>query len=102
MSKPSIGWVGLGAMGFGMATNLIKQGYSVTGFDVFPKTLERFTQAGGKAATSLAESAEGNMFYVCMVASAAQAQAALFDGVVKSISPSQSLPVLPADGTCLT
>ena len=66
-------------MGFGMATNFVKQGYRVKGYDVFPKPVERFEEAGGVPATSLADSAEGNMFYVCMVASAQQAQTALFE-----------------------
>lgn len=77
--KPSIGWVGLGAMGFGMATNLVKQGYPVKGFDVFPQSVERFTKAGGQAASSLAESAVGVMYHVVMVATASQAQSAIFD-----------------------
>lgn len=37
-SKPvhRIGFVGLGAMGFGMATHLLASNYSVIGFDVSP------------------------------------------------------------------
>lgn len=84
--KPTIGFVGLGAMGFGMAANLVKQGYHVKGFDVFPKSVERFQQVGGAAATSLADSATDAPFHVLMVASADQAQQALFgegDSIVK-------------------
>lgn len=66
-------------MGFGMATHLVKQGYPVKGFDVFSKSLARFKAAGGSVASSLADSAQGNMYYICMVATAAQAQSALFD-----------------------
>ncbi|PGH12700.1 hypothetical protein AJ80_06646 [Polytolypa hystricis UAMH7299] len=77
--KPTIGFVGLGAMGFGMATNLISLGYKVRGYDVWAPTLERFKQAGGEVATSLANSAAGNAYFVCMVASAPQVQSALFD-----------------------
>jgi 3-hydroxyisobutyrate dehydrogenase and related beta-hydroxyacid dehydrogenases len=47
MSKPSVGFVGLGAMGFGMATHLVKEGYPVHGFDVFPASVDRFKAAGG-------------------------------------------------------
>lgn len=85
MSKPSIGFVGLGAMGFGMATHLVKQGYPVHGFDVFPASIERFKAAGGIPASSLRESAEGKKYYVVMVASAPQAQSVLFDdnGIVQ-------------------
>lgn len=76
---PTIGFCGLGAMGFGMATHLVKQGYTVRGFDVFPKSVDRFKEAGGQASSSLAESAKGTKFYVCMVATAAQAQSAIFE-----------------------
>lgn len=31
-----IGFIGLGAMGFGMATHLLKSNYCVIGFDVIP------------------------------------------------------------------
>jgi 3-hydroxyisobutyrate dehydrogenase len=78
MSKPSIGFVGLGAMGFGMATHLVKEGYPVHGYDVFPASVERFQAAGGIPASSLVESAQDRQFYVCMVASAPQAQSVLF------------------------
>ena len=77
--KPTIGFVGLGAMGFGMATNLVKQGYPVKGYDVFPQSVERFRQAGGYAASSLADSASGVMYHIVMVATAIQAQSALFE-----------------------
>ncbi|KAL3476056.1 NAD binding domain of 6-phosphogluconate dehydrogenase-domain-containing protein [Aspergillus californicus] len=85
MSKPSVGFVGLGAMGFGMATHLVHEGYTVHGFDVFPASIERFGAAGGTPASSLRESAEGNKFYVVMVASAPQAQSVLFgdEGIVQ-------------------
>lgn len=72
-------------MGFGMAANLVKQGYRVKGFDVFPDPLKRFAEAGGIPSTSLKESAEGVEFYVCMVATAQQADQAIFgtDGILE-------------------
>ena len=81
--KPCIGFVGLGAMGFGMATNLIKQGYPVKGYDVHPPTIQKFSDAGGLTASSLAEAAE--LYCICMVATPAQVQSALF-GVGASLS----------------
>ncbi|KAF2199773.1 3-hydroxyisobutyrate dehydrogenase mitochondrial precursor [Delitschia confertaspora ATCC 74209] len=93
-SKPAIGFCGLGAMGFGMATHLVKQGYTVTGFDVYGPTLERFTKAGGQPATTLAASAKDKLFYICMVATAQQAQSALFDSedsIVKSLPEGATL-----------
>ncbi|KKY18237.1 putative 3-hydroxyisobutyrate dehydrogenase [Diplodia seriata] len=92
--KPTVGFVGLGAMGFGMAANLVKQGYKVKGFDVFPKSVERFQQQGGIAATSLADSATDASFHVLMVASADQAQQALFgegDSIVKALPQGATL-----------
>jgi 3-hydroxyisobutyrate dehydrogenase len=77
--KPTVGFVGLGAMGFGMATHLVKQGYPVKGFDVFSKSVDRFEAAGGIPAATLKASAEGNLYYICMVASAPQAQEVLFN-----------------------
>ncbi|KAK8152999.1 NAD binding domain of 6-phosphogluconate dehydrogenase-domain-containing protein [Phyllosticta citrichinensis] len=92
-NKPSIGFVGLGAMGFGMATNLVNRGYHVKGFDVFPASVERFQAAGGVAASSLVDSATDSPFYVVMVASADQAQEALFgeNGVVKALPQGATL-----------
>jgi len=71
-----------------MATNLVKQGYSVTGFDVYAPTLERFAKAGGTPSTSLSESAKDKSFYICMVATAQQAQSAIFgdDGIIKGLA----------------
>ncbi|CAI7668906.1 unnamed protein product [Penicillium pancosmium] len=94
MSKPAVGFVGLGAMGFGMATHLVKQGYPVHGFDVFPASVDRFKTAGGIPASSLQDSAKDKQYYVCMVASAPQAQSVLFgeNGIVA---------VLPQNATLL-
>ena len=93
MSKPAIGFCGLGAMGLGMATNLVKQGYAVTGFDVYPPSLEKFQKAGGIPSTSLSESAKDKPFYIVMVASAQQAQPALFadDGIVQALPKGATL-----------
>ena len=63
-----------------MATHLVKQGYKVTGFDVFPQAVERFQNAGGIGASSLEASAEGKAFYICMVASSAQLEPMMFEG----------------------
>lgn len=78
--KPDIAFIGLGAMGFGMATHLIKQGYRVTGFDVYGPTLDRFKAEGGLAATTPAAAVKDKDFCVCMVATAQQAQAVLLEG----------------------
>ncbi|KAJ5635922.1 uncharacterized protein N7484_009235 [Penicillium longicatenatum] len=93
MSKPAIGFVGLGAMGFGMATHLVKEGYPVHGFDVFPASVEKFKNAGGIPASSLGESASEKQYYICMVASAPQVQSVLFgdDGIVAGLPQNATL-----------
>jgi 3-hydroxyisobutyrate dehydrogenase-like beta-hydroxyacid dehydrogenase len=94
-AKPPVAFIGLGAMGFGMATHLLKQGYPVTGFDVWAPTLERFQSAGGLTATTPAAAVDGKSFFVCMVATAQQAQAVLLDG------PSPAVPSLPQGAVLL-
>ena len=78
--KPAVAFIGLGAMGFGMATHLLKQGYAVTGFDAYEPTLQRFQNAGGLTATTPSKTVANKSFCVCMVATAEQAQAVLLDG----------------------
>jgi 3-hydroxyisobutyrate dehydrogenase len=98
-AKPEIAFIGLGAMGFGMATNLIKHGYKVTGFDVWGPTLERFRAEGGQTATTPAETVDGKSYCVCMVATAQQAQSVLIDGESPAIS---TLPLGAAVLLCST
>jgi len=50
-----IGFIGLGNMGFPMATNLVKAGYTVYGMDVKEEALQKFIDLGGKVAQSNAE-----------------------------------------------
>lgn len=80
-----IAFIGLGAMGFGMATHLLHQGYPVVGYDVYEPTRARFVDARGRVADSLSESVRGCDYVVVMVASAVQAEEVLFGekGIVK-------------------
>lgn len=94
-SKPEISFIGLGAMGFGMATNLVKKGYSVTGFDVWGPTLEKFKEAGGNAASTPAEAVDNKGFCVVMVATAQQAQEVLLG------RDQPAVPALPQGATVL-
>ncbi|KAF2838446.1 oxidoreductase [Patellaria atrata CBS 101060] len=98
--KPVIGFCGLGAMGLGMATNLVKLGYPVKGYDVFSKSVERFEAAGGLAVTSLSDSAAESMYYICMVATAAQAETAMFETYNSRLTTGLSV-ALPKGATFL-
>jgi 3-hydroxyisobutyrate dehydrogenase-like beta-hydroxyacid dehydrogenase len=79
-SPPStVAFAGLGAMGFGMASHLVKTGYHVVGFDVHEPTLARFREAGGKISHSPRDAAQKADFFICMVANSQQANSVLFD-----------------------
>ena len=70
--------IGLGSMGSGMATSLLRAGFAVAGFDVAPAHLERFAEAGGTAAASPADAARGAEVVVSVVVNGAQTEAVLF------------------------
>lgn len=73
-----LGFAGLGAMGFGMVSNLIKKGFAVSGFDVSVSALERLAKIGGRPCTSAAETAKDQHKFFIMVATPAQADAVIF------------------------
>jgi 2-hydroxy-3-oxopropionate reductase len=50
-----IGFIGLGIMGYPMATNLLKAGFKVAGYSRTSATRDRFAASGGEAAGSVAE-----------------------------------------------
>ena len=70
--------IGLGSMGSGMATSLLRAGFTVAGYDVAPGNLERFAEAGGTAAPSPAEAARDADVVVSVVVNGAQTEAVLF------------------------
>lgn len=75
----SIGFIGLGAMGFGMACNLSnKPQYRVTGYDVFTQSMQRFSDRGGLVGVSPRIVAQKSDFLVCMVANSQQVDQILF------------------------
>lgn len=45
--KLKVGFIGLGAMRFGMASCLEKAGFNVTGFDINPDAIERLAHEAG-------------------------------------------------------
>ncbi|APA09401.1 hypothetical protein SS1G_12199 [Sclerotinia sclerotiorum 1980 UF-70] len=83
-NTPNVAFIGLGAMGMGMATNLLKT-FSVAGFDVYGPTLEKFRSAGGHTATTPRSAVSNAKYIVIMVATAAQTLSVLFDDVTGAI-----------------
>lgn len=88
-TKPTVAFVGLGAMGFGMAQSLLRAGFSVTGYDISPQARERFTHAGGKSVSALAGVADQANILIIMVLNAQQVESILFgaDGVGDRLQP---------------
>src|ERR1700761_6043599 len=62
-----ISFLGLGAMGSRMATNLLKAGHGVTVWNRTPGRAEPLVQAGARQAATPREAAEGAAFVMAMV-----------------------------------
>lgn len=77
---------GLGAMGYGMASSILRAGHTTYGFDVVPAQMERFQSEGG-ATGSVAEVAGSLDAVAIVVLNAAQTEAVMFgaDGVVPQL-----------------
>ncbi|KAL4573314.1 hypothetical protein LXL04_020114 [Taraxacum kok-saghyz] len=90
-----IGFIGLGAMGFGMATHLLKSNFCVQGYDVYKPTLSRFSDAGGLIGSSPAQVSKDVEVLIVMVTNEIQAESVLYgvDGAV-SVLPNGASIVL--------
>src|SRR5216684_968055 len=78
IAKPRIAVIGLGSMGFGMATSLRRAGFEVTGCDVSAEAVARFVADGGNGARTPAEAAKAADIVVSVVVNAAQTETILF------------------------
>lgn len=68
MANERIGFIGLGNMGWHMASNLVRAGHTVHVYDSLPQTTQRFSQeVGGHAVTTLAELAEACDMIITML-----------------------------------
>lgn len=85
MSQTAI--IGLGMMGQGMARNIMAAGIALSGFDLSPEARKTFAAAGGTTGENLVDVVAGCDLLLVMVATAAQAEAALFSGVTDALSP---------------
>ena len=70
----TIGFVGLGAMGGGMAANIARAGFKVIGFDIDAAKIDALAQAGGVGASSVAEVAGQADRTITMVETTAQTE----------------------------
>lgn len=73
-----IGLVGLGNMGMGMALNLVKAGYEVTGLDLVKEKEKFFAEHGGKIAENNKAVGEASDIVFVMVLNDKQARSVIF------------------------
>ncbi len=87
MTLPTIGFIGLGAMGAGMVDNLLGAGFEVAGFDVRDEALTWLEEQGGRPARSPADAADRADLLFLMVVNDAQVEAVLFgdEGALSSL-----------------
>ena len=85
----SVGLIGLGAMGLGMATSLRRAGYLVHVCDVRREAAETFARGGGVACASPAELGAACTVIFSVVVNAEQTEAVLFgkDGAAAAMQP---------------
>ena len=81
----SVGVIGLGAMGMGMAQSLRRAGHVVNVFDVRAEVAQKFAAEGGVACASLADISKASDVLVSVVVNAAQTESVLMgDGTAQS------------------
>ena len=91
MSKEmhSVGVIGLGAMGMGVAQSLLRGGFEVHAFDIRREAVEKVAAAGGYAADSPAALAKKVDAVVVLVINADQTETVLFgeNGAAANLAP---------------
>lgn len=82
------GFIGLGKMGQGMATNLLQAGHRVTVYNRSPEKAEALVQAGASAAHTVADACHGEVVFT-MLADDSAVEGVAFDdgGIIASLAP---------------
>lgn len=79
MSGETVGIIGLGAMGRGVASNLLRAGHMVVGYDINANALSDLAARGGKVAVSTKNLAETVENILLCVVNDAQVESVLFN-----------------------
>jgi len=92
----TIGFIGLGAMGGGMAANLVKAGFKVVGLDLDAKRTAALAEKGGVIAASPAEVARAAKRVVTMVETTAQTEQVIMgdNGVLAGAAPGHAIAMM--------
>jgi 3-hydroxyisobutyrate dehydrogenase-like beta-hydroxyacid dehydrogenase len=88
-----VGIVGLGDMGMGMARNILKSGFQLTGFDLRQPRLDELAREGGTPASSCREAGEASDTVFVMVLNGAQVNEVIFgdDGLTAGLKPGSTI-----------
>lgn len=78
ITKPATAVIGLGSMGFGVASSLVRGGFEVAGFDVNPDAMDRLEHEGGRQAETPMAACQGADVVICLVVNAEQTGTTLF------------------------
>jgi L-threonate 2-dehydrogenase len=89
LSSVRVAVIGLGAMGYGMASSLRRAGAVTHVFDLRPEVVQRFVADGGIACNSVAEATRQCEVVVSVVVNAQQTEALLFgeQGAASALGP---------------
>ena len=85
----NIGFIGLGIMGCPMAKNLLKEGYSLTVYDIVPEKVDDLVDAGAKAGSSSKDVAEKSEIIITMLPNSPEVKEAVLgnNGVLDGAKP---------------
>ena len=90
-----VGIIGLGDMGIGLASNLLKSGFEVTGFDLSKDRLGAFEKLGGKSASNATAVAAASDSIFIMVLNGGQAKEVIYgqNGLIHELEPGNTVIV---------
>lgn len=99
MYEKKIGYIGLGDMGAGIASTLLKKGFDLTAYDLRPEAIEAMVKKGAQGAGSMKELVEAvDHIYICVVDDAGVVKVITGeDGILKYSKPGQ---VIVVQSTC--
>lgn len=83
--KPTILFAGLGAMGYGMASHLLRAGFPIIGYDIYQPSMLKLVSEGGGSANTPREAAKDVDMMIVMVANHLQATPLLFDPITGAV-----------------
>ena len=95
MTKPTVGIIGLGAMGAGIAKTLRNNGFTIHVCDVRPGVADAFVAEGGTAHATTAALAAASDVVVSVVVNAAQTESVLSATMAKAALPAPCAPAAP-------